>query len=58
MAMATRWEARCLSGSGFSIEFDQTWLDAARELKTACGVIALLGYVDRCRQRSVTRTRA
>lgn len=49
LAMAQRWEARCLSGSGFEIEYDPTWLHAARELRTMCAVVALLEYVGRMR---------
>ena len=58
LSLATRWEARSLSGSGFAIDFDPTWLEAARELRIACAVLALLAYVGRCAQRSETRAEA
>lgn len=48
LALAHAWEARSLSGTGFAIELDPTWLDAARELRTLVAVDALLAFIVRC----------
>lgn len=53
--LAHAWEARCIGGSGFTLEFDPTWLDAARELRHAVAVLVLLDWVGR--QSSTTRAR-
>lgn len=48
LALAHEWETRALTGSGFELELDTTWLTAARELRELVGVAALLGFMARC----------
>lgn len=55
LAIAHSWEARAVSGVGFAIEFDPTWLDAARELRALVGAMVLLGWVGRQSRTSRAR---